>query len=378
MNKLLYIAPVIIDLDKQNGVTKKVLNHYKTFGINYDVEMISYGPDCLYHFYNDTINTIDTNGQNRRIQLYKYINISLTRNKKIDFVYIRYHLCDYLFLFVLKNLYKVTSKIVIEIPTYPYKKELLKTSGGLLKWYVDVTSRLFLRFFVGRIVTYSKDDNIFGIQTIKTCNGIVYDDVKIAKKINYNEAEINLISASITMSCHGYDRIIKGLSSYYSSGGNVNIIYHLVGDGAEIENYINLVKELNLEKNVIIYGFKGGQELEEIYDKADVAIDSLGIHRVGLKTESTLKTREYAAKGLPIISSNLVDVFSDEDNFKYVYRVSADDSDVDMHKLIGFYKSLHIGTDRSDISETIRSKSQKRCDMKVTLEKVNRYYNSNI
>ena len=373
---MLYIAPVIIDLDKLNGVSKKILNHYKIFSTFYDADMLSYGPDCLYYFHDDRIEIIPVDKLNRRLKLYLFIKHSLLPNE-YKYIYIRYHLSDFLFIYILKLLNKNNSKIVIEIPTFPYKHELLKWKKGVVRYFIDRTSHVFLKLYVGRILTYSDDTNIFGIKTIKTINGIIYDAVDQVKKQVHPKSEINLISVSHTMSCHGYDRLIEGLNNFYTKEGNINILYHLVGEGEEIKKYEGLVKQYGLQNHVKFYGFISGNELDEIYDKADIAINSLGIHRIGLKTESTIKSKEYAAKGLPIISSYEIDAFSSEENDKFVFRVPADESAVDVESLIEFYKQIYLA-DNADVSDEIRKASQKRCDMIITLQGVIEYFNSNI
>jgi glycosyltransferase involved in cell wall biosynthesis len=375
MKNLLYIAPVIIDLERLNGVSKKILNHYKIFSEFYKADMISYGPDCLYYFHNNTVDTIALNKLNRRVKLYSFIKNDLVANQ-YECIYIRYHLSDFLFVYLLKLLNSNNSNIAIEIPTYPYKHELLKWRKGLIRYLVDLASQVFLKLYVGRIVTYSNDTGIFGIKTINTINGIIYNDVIPSQKQLHPNTEINLISVSFTMSCHGYDRLIAGLHHYYKNGGNANVLYHLVGDGIEIEKYKGLVEKYELEKHVKFYGFKGGQELDEIYDKADIAINSLAIHRIGLKTESTIKSKEYAAKGLPMVSSYEIDAFCSEDNKKYVLKISADESAVNIEEVIQFYKQVYSNTD--NLSADIRNASRKRGDMRVTLKEVMDYFNTSI
>lgn len=376
MKQLLYIAPVIIDFEKLNGVSKKILNQYKVFSKSYNVTLLSYGPDCLYYLNNDFFETIALDKGNRRLKMYSFINQKLSVNS-YNFIYTRYHLCDFLFLNSLRILSKRKSKIAIEIPTFPYKHELLKWKGGAVRYIIDASSNFLLRLFVGRIVTYSNDKKIMGIKTINTMNGVIYDSIIPVQKKLYDKNEIHLISVSLTMSCHGYDRLIEGLKNYYQIGGSTNIVYHLVGEGDEIKKYKELVVKYGLEKHVIFYGFKTGSDLDNIYEKADLAVNSIAIHRIGLETESTIKSKEYAAKGLPMISSYPVDAFSSKDNEKYVHQISPDETPVDIYGLIEFYKKIYEHTDRN-IAEEIRLASQKRCDMYVTLQGVVAYFNEAI
>lgn len=374
MKQLLYIAPVIIDFEKLNGVSKKILNQYKVFSKSYNVTLVSYGPDCLYYLNDNFFETIPLEKTNRRFKMYSFIDSTLSVNN-YSFIYTRYHLCDFLFLNSLRILSKKKSKIVIEIPTFPYKHELLKWKGGAVRYIMDACSNFLLKLYVGRIVTYSNDHKIFGIKTINTINGVIYENVIPVEKKIYNDDEIHLISVSLTMSCHGYDRLIEGLKEYYQLGGDINIVYHLVGEGDEIKKYKELVLKYGIEKHVIFHGFKTGSDLDALYEKADFAVNSIAIHRIGLQTESTIKSKEYAAKGLPMISSYAVDAFSIQDNEKYVYQISPDESPVDIYGLIEFYKKMYENTDRN-ISEEIRSASQKRCDMFVTLQGVVEYFNA--
>ena len=190
---------------------------------------------------------------------------------------------------------------------------------------MDFTSKYFLQFFVDRIFTYSKDEKIYGISTICSQNGIIFDEIKPLKPKPHSDKEINFISVSKTLLCHGFDRIILGINSYYENGGKVKITYHLIGDGNEIEKYKKLVEKFNLEDSVLFYGFLGSEELDKIYEKADIAINSIGIHRIGLKTESTLKSKEYCAKGIPIVSSYYIDSFSVADNKRFVFKVKSNE-----------------------------------------------------
>lgn len=374
MRQLLYIAPVIIDFEKLNGVSKKVLNQYKVFSTSYNVTLLSYGPDCLYYLNNDFFETIALDKANRRFKMYSFINEKLSVNN-YNFIYVRYHLCDFLFINSLRILNRKATKTVVEIPTYPYKKELLKSHNGLVRYFMDFSSNFLLRFFVGRMVTYSQDDKIFGIKAINTMNGIIYENVIPVEKKQFNTNEIHLISVSMTVICHGYDRLIEGIKKYYDLGGDTNIIYHLVGEGEEIKRYKDLVLKYGIEKYVLFYGFKTSDDLDALYEKADIAINSLAIHRIGLQTESTIKSKEYAAKGLPMVSSYAVDAFSAQDNSKYVHQISADETPVDVYELIGFYTKMYENADRN-ITEEIRTASEKRCDMSVTLQGVIEYFNT--
>lgn len=59
--------------------------------------------------------------------------------------------------------------------------------------------------------------------------------------------------------------------------------------------------EDSLPNNLILHGYLNSQQYRDIMAKADVAISSLALHRIGLQEASPLKSRECLAFGLPLI-----------------------------------------------------------------------------
>lgn len=350
-----------------DGVAKKILAHIDVFNNKYDVTAAFYAKKGIAIYKNGRFDYIDYSNIHRRYQLYQVVE-KLCASHKYDFVYIRYPRSDRKFLQLLNEMKRTTGKIVTEIPTYPYNLE--KPDGNYIKeMFLRLNDKVYRRKlyrYIDRIVTYSADDKIWNIDTIRTSNGISYEKNKIRKPNAHNG--INLISVSHFYDCHGCDRVIKGLYQYYKSGGKRDIVFYIVGIGDILEKYRDLVKELKMEDHVLFCGFCAGSELEGLYNTADIGINSLAIHRLGLTTESTLKVREYAAKGLPIVSSYKVDVFNGSDS-RYVLEVTPDDTPIDIEKLISFHDEIY-NEDAHAVSETIRNASRANCDMAATLQKV--------
>lgn len=94
-----------------------------------------------------------------------------------------------------------------------------------------------------------------------------------------------------------------------------------------------------MENYVILYGKKHGEELDKIFDKCDFGIGSLGRHRVGIKHIKTLKNREYAARGIAFTYS---ETDSDFDDMPYVLKMPADETPVNISKIISFYQELTL------------------------------------
>lgn len=356
------------DSDLQySGVHKKVeaqckiLNGY--FSITHD----------LHNMYGKYVTKIDKiirrlpfTGISER---WKYSDKYLT----FDFMYFRKDVIDFSVYSFLKAIKKHRPEIIIlmEIATYPYDREL---RNGIKYWPLymkDKLNRNRLKNCVDRIVTLSLHDEIFGIKTIKTMNGIDFQNISIAKA-NKPDKIINFIAVSSAAPWHGYDRLIKGISNYYRNGGVENIRFHVVGDGISIKSYKLLVEKLKLNDHVIFYGKMSGEKLDAIYDKCDIAIECLGAHRKDVYLSSSLKSREYCAKGLPMVTSTKIDFI--DDDFPYCMRVPEDESDVDIASIIEFYHRCYpVGKDASILRHEIRAYGESRIDMSITMKPVVEY-----
>lgn len=377
MKKLLYIAPILIDNKKADGVAKKVQNHYYVFSQKYECWLVSYGTRGIVVKHRDSETLLPFGNRHRRFELYSQVLI-LVENEKFDYVYIRYPKSEPSFISLLKAIKKHGLKVVVEIPTFPYDGDHSFRNVRLTA--VSITDRLCrrqLKKYIDRIVTFSDDDEIFGIQTIKTINGFRFDNVGIVNALSKKNG-IDLIAVAMLADCHGYDRIIMGMEKYYSDGGKEEIRFHIVGTGLDAHKYQDLIEKCtHLDGRAVMHGFKTGGELEKLYDISDIAVNSLAIHRLGLKTESTLKTKEYAAKGLPMLSSYFVDAFSKEDHDKYVLLLKSNDEAIEMEKVIDFYHKVYDGKERSSVAADIREVAKKVCDMSITLRPIEAYFDQN-
>lgn len=83
---------------------------------------------------------------------------------------------------------------------------------------------------------------------------------------------------------------IFALADYFPKWG-----FDLVGLEADA------ARKFNVPPNVTAHGFLEGSEYYNILARADVAIGTLGLHRIQLEQMAPLKLREYLALGLPAI-----------------------------------------------------------------------------
>jgi glycosyltransferase involved in cell wall biosynthesis len=134
----------------------------------------------------------------------------------------------------------------------------------------------------------------------------------------------------------------------------------IVGDGSEKNNLIQRVIDTGLTNNVIFTGALEGKELDLIFNDVHIGIGTLGSYRKKLFSSSTLKVREYAARGLPFILAE--DDIDFSNNLEFVYRVPNNSSPINFFNIINWYSDLR----QSQISSLeIRKYAELNLDYRV-------------
>lgn len=262
-------------------------------------------------------------------------------------------------------------KIVVECYTYPYDKDDFNRNvkffvENLPHYLKDLIYRKKYKGCIDRFVTYSDDEYIFEVPTIQTANGVDVDR-EIAAERSVDDT-IDLISVAHMQVHHAYERIIEGLKEYYENGGKEKIKIHMVGEGPEKSKYERLVNQYGLQDHVIFYGRKTGNELDEIYKKADIALASFGLYKYDIKIISTLKMCEYLAKGLPVLSgcrTSMLAPYTPD----FILEFSNDATPIDMNRVIDFYKEF-CQTDTKKLTEKIRGFAKQYMDISVVMKPV--------
>lgn len=369
MKKLLYMS-AINENSKYVGVWKKIRMQMDYFqSQNIEVEFYDVNKKD-----NNTIASI----VRRRLPYTGVYDWAVDRDKikNVDCVYIRKESVDYQLIKSLKRMKKYNSKIKIlmEIPTYPYDNEEKLTYSNAMLILKDRWNKRKLYKYVDYILTYSKNEMIFKIPTMRLSNAVDTSIVS-AKKATLSDRSINIIAVASFAFWHGYDRFLEGMHEYYKSDkeNKLNIMLHLVGDGDELVRYKSLVEDYNLHHYVCFYGRKDGKELDEVYDKCEIGLDAMGRHRANIYYNSTLKGKEYGAKGLPIISGVETEIDSDTE-YRYYMRVPANESPVDMESVINFYNQIYnIGESKEKIISKIREYNRNKFDISIVWKKVADY-----
>lgn len=326
-----------------SGIFKKVIGQWKA------LNNLGLATDL---FYTDNDNIIVKNPDNQSIKsfsntlkrlFYTYHGfINDLDVKQYDTMYFRHFFFHPLAVWMLFRLKWVHPKlkIVMEIPTYPYRGHLkiMDLKGKIIAWFDQICSPSFKKY-IDLIITFSEYDNIFGISTKVISNGIDSDGIIPFEKPNFNN-ELHILGLANVQAWHGYDRIIEGLKLYYTDSQNIKVIFHLVGAGDAVPHLKDLTKQYHLEKQVIFYGSMFGESLDKIMQQCHIAVSVLGFQRAGAYQGgiSSLKVREYCIKGIPFINGYPDSDIADD--FPFAIQVKADETPINIQEVVNYYQNL--------------------------------------
>lgn len=345
--------------DPNNGISKKIsyqVNALKKCGM--EVELCYMNENgAKKRLVDDTVIANYGNGLiskiKKRIEFSTIVDYAI--HNKIKLVYIRSnHNANPFTIRMVKQMKKAGMKVVMEIPTYPYDAEY-HAQGMDKRIFLDKKFRKCLAKQLDAIVTFSDYEVIFGQRTIRISNGIDFNSIRMKSSVKNISQELNLIGVAEIHKWHGFDRIVKGLSVYYSQPQRDIVRFHVVGYFFSEEgekDFKKLIENYHMEQYVILHGKKHGEELDDIFDQCDFGIGSLGRHRVGIKKIKTLKNREYAARGIPFIYS---ETDCDFDNKPYVLKAPDDETPIDIQTIIDFYRQLSMSP--QEIRDSIKDLS---------------------
>jgi hypothetical protein len=108
-----------------------------------------------------------------------------------------------------------------------------------------------------------------------------------------------------------------------------------------------------------------------LMNHVDIGVGTLGLHRIGLKRGSTLKTKEYCARGIPFIYGYEEKQLTENDD--YDMRIPSDDSPVDFVKCIEFAeRSMR----NKEVSQRMRIDARSKFDWSVQMKPILQYLES--
>lgn len=339
-----YVA-YIDDLDRMSGVAKKIYQQSRAFselGIPTTVFIGSrsgYGKSFKFGevtqenysgYFSSKFKVI------RRRVFFEYIRDELSA-KAYKFLYLRNTLVTPSLVRWMEKVKINCPKTIVEVPTYPYRSEFITQR----KYHALILDLLLFKKLAAKTDLFALINgrnnlivpNYIAEKCVEFRNGIDVESTKLREPIEHEA--IRLVGVANVSLWHGYDRVILGLNRYYKEAGSRNIEFHIVGDGPEIEPLKNQVSQMNLKTHVKFHGVLRGAELDSIYDSSDIAVSSLGLHRVS--AGDPLKSKEYCARGIPFVC---LESEADFRGINFVHMVESADNAIDIRKCLHFLKSL--------------------------------------
>lgn len=335
-NKLLFVTHIF--KDDTNGVWKKVNQQVKAFvELGIDVDFI----------YLDCQNVIIENTITKKIEKYpfkfKYYSFKIIShyvNKKYDFLYLRKPHGGLYPLFVNALVKKVVSlspgiSIYMEIPTYPYKNEINTLKEKVSDFVFDMTFPFYKKDIKSILYIGEYAEKIYGVNAKKISNGInLNENHSLGKDLRNKDTFIFCGVANLKF-WHGYDRVIRSISEYE---GPKEIYFYIVGDNEPEYSKLKLLShELKVTNKIKFLGKLNSLEINSVLEKVNVCVDALGRHRSGNNYNSSIKSKEYTASGIPFIKSHIDDSFGDE---IFIKQIDATDNTFKVEDIIDWYDAL--------------------------------------
>lgn len=262
------------------------------------------------------------------------------------------------------------SIVILEIPTFPYDAELssLPLFFALRK---DQKYRKRIRPYVDYVAVPDESvKDVFGIPAVPFYNGIDLETIPVRQGSYVCNGIIHIAIAASFAFYHGCDLLIKGLAEYYQSGGDRDIVLHFAGDGPSLPEMRDLTKNEGLLNHVVFHGMLNRADLYDLYDSCALAVGCLALHRRSFNCiDSSLKTREYLAKGMPFIYAGDVDILKKYPT-DFCLQLEPTENPIDFNRVIAFYDDIYSRHSEDELINRIRAYAEAHVSMDDAMKKI--------
>jgi len=194
-------------------------------------------------------------------------------------------------------------------------------------------------------------------------------EYQLRKDIPILEKEFKMIflkGASTAADFNGLDRLFNGIKNYEGSF-DIKLYLH----GKNLQSEIKMIQEMGIGNQVVTGEFIQKNDTEILMQQMHLGISAMGLHRKGIKGTTTIKAREYFARGIPFIFGHAdPDISASEEAMKYCMEFDADDKAIDIEKVINWYLKLN---NYPDYPSKMRDFAQKHLDYDVKMCKLKNY-----
>jgi hypothetical protein len=263
------------------------------------------------------------------------------------------------------------------------KSRFSKILGKIeFKWWpliADHTWGILLRKIAGRCIVNSDDiakhqcKMTFGKYHCAIIpDGVITDEYPIVNIVPpANEISLIFLKGATTDAMfNGLDRLLEGIYQYRGKRK-----FHLTIIGSNLEHEKKLFETYNTQYFVTFKDQMNHKELNEEFNKHHLGVGALAFHRKGLHSNSTLKSREYFARGIPFFQSHFdPDISRNKELSKYCLQIPANESPVDLCSLEDFVDNIYK---TPNFSQTMHSLARKHLDYRVKVGKIASFIQAN-
>jgi hypothetical protein len=192
-------------------------------------------------------------------------------------------------------------------------------------------------------------------------NGIETEVCQLRNLHPFNGNELNMFMLLGAGSAwHGIDRIINSLENYK---GDKKITLDFIGNLSEFD--LKLISKSRIKNQIRIINSVNEIDMNNLLNKYHIGLGSLSIYKIGLEEATPLKTREYMARGFPIVIGYTdTDMMNHSEFQMYCYQVPNNNSVISMDSLFHFVESVYLDIQHP---EKIRMLAFKYMDTKVKM-----------
>jgi glycosyltransferase involved in cell wall biosynthesis len=295
--RIAYITRYLDNVIMRGGVGRKIRGQIQYWqGRGQEVHLFVLSPDeisaenCSVFQYHGATNLPILKGLSltvsRSMALLKLIES--VQDFRPDLIYMRFGRYIYPF----HKIYKI-APMILELNTDDINED--RHLGRLLYWFNRLTRGLVLKNASG-LVAVSEEiaelpaNKMYGKPVRVIANGIDLEQYPQLPTPSNDRPVITLVG-SPGMIWHGVDKLI-GLAKKCPDL-KINIVGYEFSGNRE-----------DLPTNIIFHGFLDRAGVKDVLLTTDVACGSLALHRNDMKEGSSLKVREAAAYGIPILLGN--------------------------------------------------------------------------
>lgn len=196
-------------------------------------------------------------------------------------------------------------------------------------------------------------------------NGILVAETPFTSFRPFDGRELHLVFvANDFPPWQGLGRLLSGLEAFC---GPERVVLHLVGRVyPEVQARIEQTRWPHAE--VQLHGRLHGADLDRVMERATLGVSSLGLYTNRMTEACTLKSREYAARGLPFLMG-----YTDPDlpaGTPFVLEVPNDPSPVDIAAVVDFARRISTVP---DLNRRIRTFAEEHLDWVPKLRRLHQF-----